>query len=436
MKKILFTLFLLLTLNGGAWAQEAPDFIVSNPSEVKVGATGSIVLTLARNGVQCRDMQFDVTIPKGFEYVDKQKPATVAHSVGHNVTLETETEVTHRFVLSDNDAALLPDGEFLQIILKDNGGEGHEEGAEFDAKITNIIISQNKITDGQASVGDTKIDRIDFKIKLVEDVIHLYEDYAGSESQIKTYQGDVRVHRTLKPNQWNTIVLPFDMDADQLQSAFGSNVKVGIFTGTTYDEATNKYTIQFQSTDEIYNNTPCIIKVSGTEEDYHSELTNNTLDESGNIIDFKVLLVDMALGSYGDDPDEVKLCNKKSSRKEHFKGTYKMKTVKSEGETAYLAGGKFYYLSDGNSTTVKAFRGYFELYYLPDYIETIEESNSNSANLAFSIDDEQITDIDGVTTSTPVAEGVYDLQGRKVSNDLNTLKRGVYIIDGKKVMVK
>lgn len=37
------------------------------------------------------------------------------------------------------------------------------------------------------------------------------------------------------------------------------------------------------------------------------------------------------------------------------------------------------------------------------------------------------------------ATGVYDLQGRKMkieNNDLNSLQKGVYIIDGKKVTIK
>lgn len=49
------------------------------------------------------------------------------------------------------------------------------------------------------------------------------------------------------------------------------------------------------------------------------------------------------------------------------------------------------------------------------------------------------TGITYVTTSTrPIADGVYTIYGQKVSDDSDTskLSKGVYIVNGKKVLVK
>ncbi len=77
---------------------------------------------------------------------------------------------------------------------------------------------------------------------------------------------------------------------------------------------------------------------------------------------------------------------------------------------------------------MKAFRGYFEFY---DILTEVEEANSN-ITLAF----DEADGINNVTVGQP-AEGIYDIQGRKVHTDENkwdNLKKGVYIINGKKVV--
>lgn len=81
---------------------------------------------------------------------------------------------------------------------------------------------------------------------------------------------------------------------------------------------------------------------------------------------------------------------------------------------------------------MKGFRGWFDIEEMVKFIKNV----SSNANMNLFVDDEQITGIDGIPTSVPAAKGVYDLQGRKVSNELQSLKKGVYIIDGKKVVVK
>ncbi len=109
-----------------------------------------------------------------------------------------------------------------------------------------------------------------------------------------------------------------------------------------------------------------------------------------------------------------------------FNGSFEKTIVPENG--IFVSGNKFYF-SEG-STNIKGLRGWF----------TVDAKlNEALAYAKISIEfDDDVTGIDGVSTQRTI-EGVYDLQGRKMkieNNDLNSLQKGVYIIDGKKVTIK
>ena len=96
----------------------------------------------------------------------------------------------------------------------------------------------------------------------------------------------------------------------------------------------------------------------------------------------------------------------------------------------FLSGGKFYYST--GKTKMMAFRGYFDFY------EMLPKAAASSANtrIALSIDGEEATDIQFVTTEPQHAERtngtLYDLQGRRVSQP----SKGLYISNGHKYIIK
>ena len=457
MKKILFTLLSFIVFCGGAWAADGPEITIEEV-DVVIGKTGTLLINLNPNDEQCRDLQIDVTIPEGFEFVSWAKGPGVEHSLGKNEvdTPSGLTGSTIRLVLSDNGGALLPEGDILKIVVKDKGN--HEEGQTFSGAATTVILSANIVeNDGTPNgVKDFKFSSIPFTVKIVEDAFHLYEDFVATEevsSQIEAYEGDVRVHRSLKAGQWNTIVLPFAMNEQQMIDCFGSDVQLGEYMGSTMgtvkvpdgkdEEGKPKYknilslNLQFTSVTSraIEPHHPYIIKTSSKGDIDAAtgfKVVNTTMSKYTEQVNVgtprQPKWIDMEMAPYlvvGDDA---------------FDGTYEMIEVSSysDGQSAYyfayLASNKFYYLDVNESATVKGFRGYFEI---PNLEEWISVRNASGANINIFVDDDQVTGIEGITTSVPtVAEGVYDIQGRKVSNDLKSLKKGVYIIDGKKVVIK
>ena len=68
----------------------------------------------------------------------------------------------------------------------------------------------------------------------------------------------VTLKRTFNDNAWNTLVLPFDLTADQIAAAFGADAKVAAYTGATAG-ADGTYTLNFKEATTITANTPVFI---------------------------------------------------------------------------------------------------------------------------------------------------------------------------------
>ena len=69
---------------------------------------------------------------------------------------------------------------------------------------------------------------------------------------------NVTLKRTFNDNAWNTLVLPFDLTADQIAAAFGAGAKVAAYTGATAG-ADGTYTLNFKEATTITANTPVFI---------------------------------------------------------------------------------------------------------------------------------------------------------------------------------
>lgn len=100
-------------------------------------------------------------------------------------------------------------------------------------------------------------------------------------------------------------------------------------------------------------------------------------------------------------------------------GSYTAQNV--EGVYGY-ANGKFV---KANSGSVKPFRTY------------VKVAGLQAAPMAFGVNIEgTVTGINNATTAATAKEAIYNLQGVRVSGDLKHLTKGVYIVNGQKVVVK
>ena len=174
-------------------------------------------------------------------------------------------------------------------------------------------------------------------------------------------------------------------------------MEIGDFTGCTVVD--DNVSVNFSNVTAMEANHPYIIKVSSA------------------VSEFTVDGVDIAA-----DNAEVKV-NKSGRKYNRFIGNYENGTELEDG-FLFLNANKFYF-SNG-STKIKAFRGYFNL-------ETADAYYEESRRIALVFGETTAID-NGKLTMDNEAGAIYDLSGRKVSN--GQLKKGLYIKNGKKVVVK
>lgn len=147
-------------------------------------------------------------------------------------------------------------------------------------------------------------------------------------------------------------------------------------------------------------------------------------------------------GKYNDgDPVNFPLFNGNNYTTFYFDGTFKM--IKDESNSIFKEGdyiiqdGKFIMCKTGKKYGMKAFRGYFKKF------DSAPLGAREAINIAVFDGDGTVTDIVRVDANgeaeANAPHDIYNIMGQKVrSNALSTegLKSGIYIINGKKVLVK
>ena len=270
---------------------------------------------------------------------------------------------------------------------------------EYTVKATNMTL---------IGEGRTPVAEVSFQLNVVS--IHTVTLDENSTDLPVASNGAVNVvvQRTIRGGYWSTIVLPFAMNATQISNAFGNDVVLADFTGsdTEFDDADNVVGIQmnFQNVTAIEANHPYLIKVSQDITSFSLNGVNVTPDEDEAYFEF-------------DN-------GKTGSRRvvySGFYGTYHAGTTLDEN-TLFLNGNKFYY-SDG-TIQMKGYRAYF---YVLDLLPDAE--NGNSVKLFI---DGLETKVDGLSVKD-ATNTIFDLSGRKIEKPQ---QRGVYIVNGKKVIVK
>ncbi len=425
MKRVLFSLLAMFAV-GSLWAQGEVtetdlsgfrDVVYAKSITVMQGTEEVNLPIWSKTHAGFVGVSFYVEVPKGatIKYTGSLSDDSYDHTQTINLASWTGNQKDDGYMVigalastehgTDNQLGFYAGDHELGTIVIDVSAL---KVGTYSIKIKNIEMS--KFLDGAPNVSITE-DEIVSKLTII-DRITLKET---SEVAPEPMTGvDVRVERTIKEDEWSTICLPFAMDNAQVKAAFGNDVQMAEFTGCEVDDAVTNIVVNFASieTPAIEANHPYLIKVTEAVSEFEVDDVNIAPDaENARVIRDKK-------GRYSNE----------------FIGTYVANTILGEEDypVLYLTGNNFRY-SKGN-VKMKAFRGYFDLGDLYDYLQNTE----SGAKIGFNVDDE-VTAIEGINTNQRVVEGVYDLQGRKVmvkDGDINNLQRGLYIINGKKVAIK
>lgn len=258
-------------------------------------------------------------------------------------------------------------------------------------------------------------------------------DEKSEEEVLRSIEPEpVIVKRTLKGGAWQTICLPFDVNAALFNALFGGqrNSDLATVNDISFDSESNKITFNFTNITKAKNktmtaNVPYLIYVPNDITEF------STLSATAANQKVTVKLGDMTSETifYDDDFNEYPVT---------FTGV--LNPQKIPAGSLFLSnvqeGGtwkpKFYY-STGNSD-IKGFRAYFAL---DPYIQNLIEG-TGATNIAVTIDDEP-TAIEGLTTDNFVSnDDVYSVSGIYMgkAKDMKKLPKGMYIVNNKKVILK
>ena len=197
---------------------------------------------------------------------------------------------------------------------------------------------------------------------------------------------DVFMTRSVKTSGWNTVCLPFYMDATAISSYFGDNTKVAMLD---MDKNLNDDVIHFKSVDAINAGQAYLV--------YPGEASN-----AKAIIGVKI---------EKDTPSDGL-----TQAGFTFQGVFNPTEL-----TAYpdriVSGGNTIVKTNGG--TLKGFRAYFK-------------TAAGARATSFVIDDDETTGIITPEGEVIVDGPVYNLGGQRV----NKPQRGLYIVNGKKVVIK
>lgn len=222
----------------------------------------------------------------------------------------------------------------------------------------------------------------------------LEEDADDTDAKIEANKGktiDVKLTRSLKAGAWNTICLPFNVTAEQVESVLKATGNVKEFDKE--DEASA--TIFFKPATEMKAGVPYLIKPTA----------------DALMLEFKGVTI--------NNVDEL---NRINGNRYCICGVFGKTKLRTTGTDLFLnAAGKFVAPAPGKET-MKGFRAYFNV-----------PSNASAAALNINIDGET-TCINNIETEATVNGKVYNLNGQYVGNSLNGLKKGIYVVNGKKVI--
>ena len=221
---------------------------------------------------------------------------------------------------------------------------------------------------------------------------------------------NVTVKRTINANEWSTICLPFAMSESQVKAAFGDDVQLGDFVDydTTEDGDENIIGISINLDDAtaIEANHPYTIKVSHDITEFTIEGVDIESDEESAYTEYNNGQTGKKKVIYGT-----------------FEGTLHAGKTLTENQL-FLSGNQFWYSS--GLTTIKAFRASF------DFMDVLSEVENASSRVVMKWNDEQPTGISEIKHEAQKNSQYYDLSGRRVVRP----NKGVYIVDGKKTVIK
>jgi immune inhibitor A len=254
----------------------------------------------------------------------------------------------------------------------------------------------------------------------------------------KGYYRTIKSNRGLSSSKWSTIWLPFDMNYRELQAAFGDDVKLASFTGVTTENSKKVLNFETITINGLKAYTPYIIQPS-----------KDVISNSFEYMQINTANADATVSLTTTDGWK-------------FVGT---KTYDNVPAGDIFISDNLYYASKGDSK-LKAYRAYFVP--SPSAAKAMTRAGGDTEIVANIVDNQNLDGVEfngksidpndsnsplydpnlhmdptGINTikaltNTSASKDIYNLNGQRVGDAscIKLLQKGIYIVNGKKVVIK
>ena len=399
--------------------------VISKRGIYTITATGDATNTYKKATATCTLKVFDSTkqdetftfiagLHKGTQTGNSKEDQIVQDVVtihGTNAAFAaiTDTEYTYRLYQNSSTTISTKVGKITKIEFI---GSNNSLSNYSLKKLTSMTDNNYTCTDPNYGVWEGSAKEVEFKaiaqVRAIQIIVTILipKEYTLDETKtdnvIETYENaNVTLQRTLSKDYWNTFCVPFALDAKQVTQYFGEGTQL-----RTYEGNCNNNIVYFATVDNIEAGKPYIMKPGNAVVQNPTfegvSMVATGLDENGN---------PQAVG----DASTVQM-----------KGIYNQILLKTDKTELFLGDNDLFYypIDDVDARTIGGLRAYF---IVPQGTD-IKKLRANLDGTPTSLD----TIFDTEESNAPV----YNLQGQCVGNSLRALKSGIYIQNGKKVVVK
>lgn len=403
----ILSILLALLVSASAWAD---NLVVKNVA-VPQGGAATLDVELKNPEHAYTAFQMALQLPTGVRIAFKNETEESVPVVNGSIRLNGHMLSAH--LLDNGDLQVVcfsldgkafrtTSGKLFSLVLETDAGL--PVGTELQGKFHEIAF-----TTADAEVTEIQFEEVPFTITVGEptDAVIKFNENAILLPRYTTGdQASVQLSRTIKANQWSTIVLPFTLTKSDVDANFGVGVKLAEFTDFEVDYSRGQE--EATSVDITLSFTTFTVSEHKKLQGGHPYLIKTT-EDINTIAAASVPLVAGVTAVTMKDADDIA---------GSFTGTLVKCTLPVDG--LFISNDSFWYST--GTTAVKAFRGWFQLQAVTD--PTIDYS------VKMVLIDGEDTHINELKPATSL-ESIFDLSGRKV---LRSQKKGVYVIDGKKVI--
>jgi len=328
---------------------------------------------------------YSFTADNGESY-DFKLTNVMAKKENDQVSMQLKASVgkveTPTFGFPDGYTAIISFKTAKTITINDQSFDG-TDGSFVTATITETTDKAITIEAGSKVVYVSKIEIIP------NTPTYTLNDETSTLSDIEDVESgkNVKFNRTITTG-WNAICLPFAVSADDLKTIFGDEAEVGELTSSELVGTTQK--LNFSRATSITAGKPCLVYSE-------NELSHFTLAGVGAAT---TSVSEEATGN----------CT--------MKGTLVYADEAINVDDIYMASGTLYFAEQ--AWAIKGFRSWVK----------VNEAGARNIEIVM---DGTTTDISAATLGIESDDETYDLSGRKIESPM---KKGIYVINGKKMVIK